>query len=519
MNIEKFLKDMSFNSRYSFLEEGENKSELASIADKRGIKLPCHDLSIFKCVYGYIERENLNGCTLLKEEVETTLNTLIDKAVDFDHMRKRVVGHWIDAKIVNNEIIAYGVFYKGNFKDDYDVIKDMMEKDVLAISFEAYGNRQFTGDKSYNLRDIEFSGGALLLKTNPAFPGSKVLDFASLPKEKVLEFAKVMTEPKEFVHFKGNKDKGTSKKEEKGYLVVQDLETIYELLGKVECPSCKEKSLGQINMIDFEKHILRVNCYACDAVIKVDLIPIVELIKKGKKPTTAVVKANILENKKGEIDMKRKEDGKYPKFTVKCDECGYTFDSDVRGESTQCTKCGGTTKTQGIQNDGVPAHTKGEEKAMKEKIEALEKELSTLKDSVKTKDEELASVKEELETAKGTVETLKSESEEVKVKIEEIEKAKTAEVAKAKEDATKIAERKADLGEEFSKDVDLLDDTKYELAKAKKELAAKEVEIAKMKKDAPATTKKDLDKGSVNDEPKNEIKQRASRIQKFAFGE
>ncbi|KKL17039.1 hypothetical protein LCGC14_2489550 [marine sediment metagenome] len=125
--ITQFLKDISYNSKYEFLDEGKHKDELSAIANKRGIKLPAHDLAVFKCTYGFVNRQNLNGCTLPKAEVERTLNTLVGKAVDFDHMRKRVVGHWIDAKLEGDEIIAYGIFFKGNFQDDYDLIKDYWE--------------------------------------------------------------------------------------------------------------------------------------------------------------------------------------------------------------------------------------------------------------------------------------------------------------------------------------------------------------------------------------------------------
>jgi len=198
MNLEKFLKDFSYNSKYEFLEE--SGSELATVAAKSRIKLPAHDLAPFKCIYAFVEKENLNGCTLPRKEVEKALDTLVGKAIDFDHLRKQVVGYWIDAQLEDDIIVAYGVFFKGNFQEDYGMIKELMEKDVLAISFEAYGNREFTGTGSYNLTDIEFSGGALLIKTSPAFPGSEVLEMSK--QNKVLEFAKVMTPPNKFFYVK-----------------------------------------------------------------------------------------------------------------------------------------------------------------------------------------------------------------------------------------------------------------------------------------------------------------------------
>jgi len=450
-NIEKFLKDISYNSKYSFLEEGRDESEIGSIANKRGIKLPCHDLAIFKCTYGFVDRQNLNGCTLPKGEVEKTLNTLVGKAVDFDHMRQRVVGHWIDAKIENDQIVAYGVFFKGNFQEDYAIIKSMMEKDVLAISFEAYGNKKITGERSYELTDIEFSGGALLIKTNPAFPGSEVMEMA---KERVLEFAKIMTEPVKYVYDDVKK---------------KDIETSVK----------KDGNTGDKDMKNKEKATL-----------------------------------TDLENKK---DLQ---------FTVKCNSCGYVFKSEVRGESTQCTKCSGFTTTQGVPADGVPKSVNiGEEdKKMKEKIEALELEVSGLKEEATKKDVELQAKVTELEAATATIGELKLESEEAKVRIEEIETAKAIEIEKAKSDAIKLTERSSELGEEFSKDVDLLDDSKYELAKAKKEIAEKTVEIETLKANTAAEINANkelpiLDKGSRDKEVKDEITLKADKVKKFAFGE
>src|SRR3990172_5018167 len=93
-----FLEDLSFNSRFEFLEEGKIHKDLIKSAEKRGIQLPAKDLMVFRCIYAYTDRVNKNGCLLPKEEVEKSLPTLIGKAIDFDHFRKRVVGHWIDAE-------------------------------------------------------------------------------------------------------------------------------------------------------------------------------------------------------------------------------------------------------------------------------------------------------------------------------------------------------------------------------------------------------------------------------------
>jgi len=159
---------------------------------------------------------------------------------------------------------------------------------------------------------------------------------------------------------------------------------------------------------------------------------------------------------------------------------------------------------------------KGEAKTM-ERIQELEKEVAKLKEDIVSKDTELASKVEELGASKAIVEELKKESEEAKVKIEDIEKAKVSEIEKAKKDATVVAERKSELGEEFSKDIDLLDDTAFALAQSKKEISEKDAEIAKLKDGKPETAS--LETGSKKG--KEESKEATSRkkVSKYAFEE
>ena len=199
------LEDMSYNSKYEFLDVAKDKDELTKIAEKYKIVVPAFDIAIFKCIYGYTDRKNLNGCILPKEEVAKALPTLRGKAIDFDHLRKKVVGFWLDAEIESDTtIVAYGVFFKGNFGEDYEMIKDMMTKGMLGVSFESWGNRIPKDQNSYELTDIEFAGGALLPTTKPAFPGAGVLEMST---QRILEFASKLETPTSFI--KDIKEKGS----------------------------------------------------------------------------------------------------------------------------------------------------------------------------------------------------------------------------------------------------------------------------------------------------------------------
>ena len=294
-HIETFLKDLTYGSHFRILDEGKDKDKLAEIAAKRGIVLPANDLAVFECVYAFVDKENKNKCTLPKEEVKASLSTLVGKSVDLDHFRKNVVGYWIDAKLVNDTIYAYGIIFKGSFKEDYDIVKELFDKGNLAVSFEAWGNRIMKDEESYNLTDIEFAGGALLIKSQPAFAGAGVLEMA---KERVLEFASVMTEPVKYVHnvdekindvetvqskiLKKTKELGTQDLEESRYYI-HDTQSIFAALSEVECLSCKEKNMMDVMMMDYSKSKANLKCVSCGAEMSTDLTPTSKLTKKGRK--------------------------------------------------------------------------------------------------------------------------------------------------------------------------------------------------------------------------------------------
>lgn len=178
--VQLLFEDMTFNSRIEFLEEGKDDEELSRIGKKRGLELPSPDLAIFKCIYALVDIENKNRCTLPLEEVDKALQTLIGKAIDIDHYRKKTVGHWIDSERIKQEIISYGAFWKNNFPDEYDIAKKRMIDGELKVSFEAFGDRRYKDDISYDLLDIHFAGGALLDKEKPAFDRARVLEFAKV---------------------------------------------------------------------------------------------------------------------------------------------------------------------------------------------------------------------------------------------------------------------------------------------------------------------------------------------------
>jgi len=352
-----FLSDMTYNSAYTFLEEGKDKEELLKIASKRGIKLPSHDLACFKCVYAFVDRMNKNGCTLPREEVEKSLSSLVGKAIDFDHFRKRVVGYWIDAEVQGEKIIAWGIFFKGNFQEDYQTIAELLQSGRLAISFEAWGNRIAEGaSDKYSLTDIDFAGGALLLKESPAFPGSEVMEMAN--KERILEFAKVMTKPETFIH--EGKIEGDDfietylRMPECGRRWIHDAGEIVKMLEDVDCSVCHSKGGHDLHSIDFIKNNGRIQCPSCE--MSIDFTPRTETVKKGKRQITQIkssVDVELMEDLKEyinnfegtdealEMEISKDIEGELEEAKLmKCMKCANVI--EAHGNTRSCPKCGGS---------------------------------------------------------------------------------------------------------------------------------------------------------------------------------
>jgi len=349
-NVERFLEDISFNTKYTFLDEGKNKDEMKKIAKKARLVLPCHDLAIFKGTYAYVDRQNKNGCTLPKEEVEKALDTLRGKAVDFDHLRKRIVGHWIDAELVKDEIIAYGVFFKGNFREDYNDVKKLMEKSTLGVSFEAWGDKEMTTRDTYNLNDIEFAGGALLMQGEPAFDGAEVLEMA---RERVLEFASVMKKPKSFIRSEEEKtEKDVDYKVdrvENARFSLWDYQAIQKIVNEAEKPKGEEGNYAVVEAIDFKEQKVTIRYEPTNTIGIIDLSvkSKVKVIKKGEK--------EIVEEKKEEVVELPEEAKMYlhelqtvlgQLFDVECPSCKQVtgkrikvIDLDNSTLKVQCVGC------------------------------------------------------------------------------------------------------------------------------------------------------------------------------------
>ena len=453
-----FFEDLTYHSNYEFLEFGKDDDELKAIASKRGIELPSKDLAVFKGRYALVDQRNKNGCTLPKKEVRKALKTLVGKAVDKDHLRKATIGYWLDASLEDDEIISYGAFWKGNFPEDFEDIQNRMKEGKVKISFEAWGDRQMTDEKAYNLTNIEFAGGALLFDTTPA-----------CDEAEVLEFAKVVDPITEIILDTDNKI------EEARLDFNYDNETIARIMYEAICPTCEMKGWHDIMSIDYENNKISSKCPGCGGKNEYELTPKSTIIKKGKK-LQPVEESKIVKKEK-EISTAVLEDGR---------------------------EKGGTGMEELLK--------KYNKASIEEVVASLESTIESANASIASKDTELTTLKTDKDGLVASLEEAKKAVEMAKLEVVTIKDLLDKKLSEEK--AMLIKARREELGEEFAKDLsdeDILDATKFELAKTKKELAV--VKASKGKEQGG------LEAGSKKPEGKDPLYTKQDRIQKNAWEE
>jgi transcription elongation factor Elf1 len=196
LEIQNFLKDFRDNAHTEVFETGREKEEIIQITRaKMGIDLQNNtDLAGFKTVYTFGDVANGNGARLPKHLLLKALPSLIGKPVNINHVRNYVVGYYIDYRYIEaeNKVIAYGIFFKSNFGQEWSEAKQLLRSNLLGTSHEVWcprKSRKYLSDGTYEAQAIEFAGGALIYRThkdavNPeknmdtAYKGCDVLEMA-----------------------------------------------------------------------------------------------------------------------------------------------------------------------------------------------------------------------------------------------------------------------------------------------------------------------------------------------------
>lgn len=184
VNLEEFLNDHLERSEIILLEEGKEQDDIMAVAQAKGYILKdSNDLAGFKTIYTFDTAANINKARLPKELLLKALPGIIGKPVDIDHNRIYVVGHYIDYRYIaaKHMVVAYGVFYKSNFGEEWAKAKELFKAGKLGTSYEIWcskSKRKYLADGTYILTSIEIAGGGLMFKEKPAFPDAKVLELA-----------------------------------------------------------------------------------------------------------------------------------------------------------------------------------------------------------------------------------------------------------------------------------------------------------------------------------------------------
>ena len=213
--------NMTQSAKSIILEKSTHTKELREIGEEYGLTLPSPDIAIVKTLFAECDQVNLNKCTLPLLEVQKSLPTLKGKGMDINHNSRYTIGYWLGCSLEETTLVAYGVFWKHFYSNEYDSFKESISSGFsVGVSMEAWGVRQFNPDGTYSLTDIHFSGGALLQGEQPACAGARVLEISTGPAnthkhinttsskqhfiDQVIEVAEVVKEGSEIQHYSVN---------------------------------------------------------------------------------------------------------------------------------------------------------------------------------------------------------------------------------------------------------------------------------------------------------------------------
>ena len=450
-DVQEFLDDYIARSETTILEEGKEKDEIIEIAKARGINLIGNkDLAGFKTIYTFADKANSNKARLPKKALLKALPSMIGKPVDIDHNRRYVIGAYIDYRYIvkTDKVIAYGVFYKSNFAEEWGEAQELFKAGKLATSYEIWcpkSKRKMLKDGTYELQEQEIAGGAILFKTTPAFKDAKVLELAKENLSKRNDELIYASEHKEEDVIIENSDIQIETKPVQPQQTVAPAPVVPIVPAKIKCTNCQHdmlKPTGSITefkcpecmavldlegkmiyppqVIDFtiaclgcssrnwrlleaKEEQLRVKCLSCSKSYALTI--------KKDKDMKDIGKLHFL--RVGGTSCK--QCGKYlsysgsshqSKYSLKCNKCGLTFLHDINHEYTKQISSIEEIKPVTANNAGEPVIAKGEEMAQIEKAEVKAESISSESVPVITPVEATVIAKtEEISTPEITVAT------------------------------------------------------------------------------------------------------------------
>jgi hypothetical protein len=239
--INTFLKDFEKNSQTEILS-GAKKDEIVEIAKAKGILIKDSvDLAGIKVVYIFPDEANKNKERIPKNELLRRLPTLIGKPINLEHIRRNVVGYYIDYRYIEkeNKVIAYGIIFKNVFEPEWKEMQKLFKQGKLTTSYEIWRDTrkdEQLPDGTWLYHDLEVAGGAILMKEEPAFDGCRVLAMAkkNLESQRELIYASVNKDvPRCF----GNCNE-CNKCKNRGLIKAEQTSTISPQIQKIVCENC-----------------------------------------------------------------------------------------------------------------------------------------------------------------------------------------------------------------------------------------------------------------------------------------
>jgi len=500
---------------------------------KANIQYPHPSLAFFKATYAKLEEANGNG-VMLADSVKDDVSFLIGTQMNKNHYRSGyIMGEIIDAYLTkDNEIEVIFSFHKSVYPKEYEQALELMQKGKLTVSFElrvADKDVEVLANKVKKLHKVEFDGVGLLFAVRPAYRNAFVLETAMQQIENLfnqsnreLMFANINDIASKWTKI-GQLIEETVRDKQSGGTVKMNKKAKDALLAKFKEDVTKE--LGEEVVKDWSEEQWEA-----------------ELQKRAETEEKTDNKASEENKEEAKSEETQTEEKKEESASYECEclNCGKVFASEEHCKESKCPECGGearrkdrpSKKNQKAEEETEEETAKDEtkkEEAQKTVVEREKKTKETNEYDDETKEEKLKVESETVVTRDGKKtmeEKVKTETtysyaqvEEIKADYEKKLQEKDKEISFIKENATKIAEIRAEFGD-FVKDYsdeDLFNDDKMEIAKLKKEnaeLKEKKTETASEKEeDSEKETEKDDDtdlKATEDAEKKVEEKEETS---------
>ena len=503
----------------------KEEKTLKKVLKKENLVSPHPSLGFFHFIYSPIEDANGNGVRLSEKAVEKSIKQLRGTQANINHERLAGCGAIVDAWVNKNDEIEIVVsFFKNLFPKEYKEAIELAKKGKLFVSFELCTDPKTVeklADGTRRLHDIEWEGVGILMNVKPAYSNARILETAM----KIIEDT-FNQEDKQLV-YASTKD------------IIKKWTKIGELIEKAlteKGDNTMDKKAQEALLAKFREDVIAelgeeaVKNWS-DEQWEAELQKRASAVDETESKATdaSEEKAEESKDKKEENDkeVKKSEDKKVEEskdieeaVDCECVDCGKVIKSSEHCKDIKCSECGGEMRRKDRPGKGT---NKASEDEVKDEESKSEKTTIVTEDKIKieqTYDDEIKkeTTKTEAErVVKRDGKTVVEEKvnrevtytyaqmEEIKAEYDKQLEEKDKEIAFLKENAKKVVEIRAELGD-FVKDLsdeDLIDESKLENARLKKrvhELENKDVETASDKEEE----KEDLKTGHEEVDQKEE---------------